>query len=211
MEAAWALASGAQPAATCKRTWDSAGGHRRDFMVGCPLAAAAVTSCGAQPDRWVAPHLAARTHVDCLRWTCRVTQLVQRTPLRPASWLPAVDKGRGSKSVEVRRVWEICDHRLQFMSRHDALQLDEPLRAGDVSRAWLVWSGAAETALADTYQFVGSRGLALGRGVALFRVVRLGGIRFGRLAVVLLMLMMLLMSLCIEILLLLPCLVCGVG
>ena len=41
------------------------------------------------------------------------------------------------------------------MSRQDALQLDVSLDAGDVSRAWLVWSGAAETALADAYQFCG--------------------------------------------------------
>ena len=65
------------------------------------------------------------------------------------------------------------------MSRQDALQLDESLDAGDVSRAWLVWSGAAETALADSYQFSGGplpdRGLVLGRESASFRVVRLGG------------------------------------
>ena len=34
-----------------------AGGHRRDFILGCPLAAAAL-SCEVQPDKWVAPHLA---------------------------------------------------------------------------------------------------------------------------------------------------------
>ena len=45
---------------------------------------------------------------------------------------------RGSKSVEVQRVWEVYDERLQFMSRQDALQLDESLEAGDVVRAWLV-------------------------------------------------------------------------
>ena len=65
------------------------------------------------------------------------------------------------------------------MSRHDAIQLDESLDAGDVSRAWLVWSGAAETALADACQICGgpisTRGLVLARGSALFRVVRLGG------------------------------------
>ena len=61
----------------------------------------------------------------------------------------------GSKSVEVQRVWEVYDERLQFMSRQDALQLDESRDAGDVSRAWLVWSRAAETALADAYQFCG--------------------------------------------------------
>ena len=92
------------------------------------------------------------------------TQPVQRTPLWPASWLLAIDKSRGSKSVEVRRVWEVYDERLQFMSRQDALLLNESLDAGDVSRAWLVWSVAA---LADAYQFSGGplpgRGLDLGR------------------------------------------------
>ena len=170
-EEAWALAAGLQPTPTCKKGWDSAGGHRRDFMVGCPHAVAAVLSCKVHPDRWTAPHLAVRTFFDCCRWTCRVTQPVQRTHLRPASWLPAVDKVRGSKSVEVRRVWEVDDERLQSMSR-------QSLDAGDVSRAWLVWSGAAETALVDSYRFSGGplpgRGLALGRGSVSFRVVRLG-------------------------------------
>ena len=59
------------------------------------------------------------------------------------------------------------------------MRLDESLDADDVSRAWLVWSGAAETALADAYRFCGGlfpcRGLVLGRGGALFRVVKLGG------------------------------------
>ena len=43
---------------TCLREWGSGGGTRRDFMVGCPLAAAAVLSYAVQPDRWIAPHLA---------------------------------------------------------------------------------------------------------------------------------------------------------
>ena len=179
LEEAWALAAGFGPAVTCKKAWDSAGGHRGDFIVGCPLAVAAVLSCKVQNDRWVAPHLAVRTLFDCCRWTCSVTRVVQRTPLWPASLLPAIDKSRGSKSVEVRRVWEIYDDRLQFMSRRDALLLDDSLAAGDVSRAWAVWSGAVETALADAYRFSGgplpSRGLVLGRRNASFRVVRLGG------------------------------------
>ena len=45
MEESWALAAGSKPAVTCKRSWGSVGGHRRDFMVGCPLAVAAVSSC----------------------------------------------------------------------------------------------------------------------------------------------------------------------
>ena len=33
-EEAWALATGLQPAPTCKRDWSATGGHRRDFIVG---------------------------------------------------------------------------------------------------------------------------------------------------------------------------------
>ena len=51
LESAWAFASGVLPAATCKRAWGDVGGHRRDFMVGCPLVAAAVHSCSVQ--RWI--------------------------------------------------------------------------------------------------------------------------------------------------------------
>ena len=164
-----ALATGRQPYSTCLREWVSGGGNRRDFMVGCPLAAAAALSCKVQPDRWDAPHLAVRTLFDCCRWTCRVTEpRAAHSPL--ACFLVAcfVDKGRGSKSVEVQRVWEVYDERLQNMSRLDAMRLDEFLYEGDVSRAWLVWSRAAETALVDAYQFSGGpilgRGLVLGRG-----------------------------------------------
>ena len=116
-EEAWALAAGLQPAPTCERGWSASGGHRRNFMVGCPLAAAAaVLSCRVQPGRWTADHLAVRTLFECCRWTSRVTQPL----LWPAFWLSAVE---------------------------DAMRLDESLEAGDVSRAWPVWSGAAEAVL----------------------------------------------------------------
>ena len=134
LEVSWASATGRQSSSTCMREWGSGGGTRRDFMVGCPLAAAAVLSCTVQADRWIAPHLAVGTLFDYGRWSHRVTQPVQRTPLWPASWLPAVDKSRGSKSAEVQRVWEIYDDRLQFMCRQDALLLSESLDAGDVSQ-----------------------------------------------------------------------------
>ena len=102
----------------------------------------------------------------------------------PASWLPAIDKSRSSKSVEVRRVWEVYDERLQFMSCRDALLLDASLAADDVSQAWVVWSGAVESALVDAYRFSGgllpSRSLVLGRGCASFRVVKLGGHKTSR-------------------------------
>ena len=164
---------------TCKRSWTAAGGHRRDFVLGCPLAADALLSCKVQLDRWIASHLAVRALFDYGRWESWVTQPVHCTPLWPASWLPVVDKTRGSKSAEVQRVWETYDERLQFMSRRDASLLDESLDRDDVSLAWAVWSRAAESALTDAFQFSGgpllSRGLVLGRGAALFRWVQLGG------------------------------------
>ena len=157
-----------RPGVTCKRSWDSAGGSRRDFMVGCPrvaTAAAAVSGCMVREDRWILPHLAVRAHLQCSRWA--------------ASWLPVLDKSRGSKSAEVQRICVVYNDRLQFMTRDDALGLNEALEGGDVSCAWLVWSSAAETALADAYQFAGgpvpSVGLVLGRGSFVARSVRLGG------------------------------------
>ena len=172
-EEAWAVAAGLQPAPTCKRSWTAVGGRRRDFILGCPLVAAAVFSCRVQPDRWIAPHLALRVLFDYGRWESWVTQPVRCTPLWPASWLPVVDKSRGSKSVEVQRVWEIYDDRLQYMSD-----------CGDVSLAWSVWSRAAESALVDAFRFSGGpvpfAGLILGRGSALLRSVQLGGPRVRR-------------------------------
>ena len=141
------------------------------------------SSCRVEPDRWIVPHPAVRADFDCGRWTCGATQPTQRTPLWRASWLLAVDKSRGSKSGEVQRVWEIHDDRLQLMAGSEVMLLDESLRADDVSRAWLVWSGAAEGALADAYGFAGgpvlSRGLVWERGSARFRIVRLGGPKVG--------------------------------
>ena len=70
------------------------------------------------------------------------------------------------------------------LSLQDVLQLDESLDAGDVSQAWSVWSRAAESALADAFRFSGgplpSRGLILGRGAAVLRLVQLGGPRVRR-------------------------------
>ena len=125
LEGSWALATGRQPSSTCMREWGSVGGTRRDFMIGCPLTAAAVLACTVQADRWIAPHLAVRALFDYGRWSCSVTQPVRFSPFWLAFWLPAVDKSRGSKSVEVQRVWEVYDERLQFMSWQDAQRLSE--------------------------------------------------------------------------------------
>ena len=43
----------------------------------------------------------------------QLLRLFSVPPFWPASWLPAVDKSRSSKSVEVQRVWEVYDERLR--------------------------------------------------------------------------------------------------
>ena len=90
-----------------------------------------------------------------------------------------VDRSRSSRSAEVRRVWELHDERLGVIPVHDALCLDDALHSGDVSRAWLTWSSAAETALVAAFCLAGGlvpdREFHLGRGVARFNRVRLGG------------------------------------
>ena len=179
LEASWALASGRSPGVTCKQDFQSSIGSRLDFMVGCPRVAAAVSGCEVLVDRWVVPHFSVRACFDYSRLLTRVSLPVQRSPLWSASWLPVLDKSRGSKAAEVQGGWEICYDRLQFMSRDDALGLDDSLTRGDVSSAWLIWSSAVEAALADAYRFAGGpvpeNGLVMGRGVFRTRFVRLGG------------------------------------
>ena len=169
------MTSGLQPVPTCKRDWSAAGGHRRDFMVGCPLAAAAVLSCKVQPLLILLSGLfltAVGGHPALLSLSCVL-------PFGLHLGCLLLTKVGVPSRLRFKEFGGVQDERLRFISRQDALRLDVSLEAGDVSRAWLVWSGAAEAALADAYRFSGgplpSRGLVLGRWSALFRVVRLGG------------------------------------
>ena len=184
LEASWAAAVGRVPAVTCKRTWDSDSGNRRDFQIGCPLCAAAVLSCDVLCDRWVQPHLAVRTWFVADRWTTLVTQVRKFTPLWPASWVSSVDRSRSSKSAEVRRIWDVYDERLGWVHAEDALSVDRAIALGDVSSAWLAWSESVERALLSAFCLAGGpvpeKGFCLGRGFARFHKVRLGGPRVFR-------------------------------
>ena len=51
-------------------------------------------------------------------------------------------------SANMRRVWEIFDHRMQFMGGVYPDAVGIALTLGDVSAAWLRWSKSAETPLA---------------------------------------------------------------
>ena len=53
LQSSWALS-------TCCRSFGSCGGSSRYFVLGCPLAAAALEWCTVLQDRWVLPHYAVR-------------------------------------------------------------------------------------------------------------------------------------------------------
>ena len=105
-------------------------------------------------------------------------------PLLAASWTSAVDKSRNSKSAEVRDIWDIDDHILQFIPGDDAGGIDGALIDRDADLAWETWSAAAECALAIAFREAGGPVpfgvLKGGRGRARFQSVRLGGRRMCR-------------------------------
>ena len=179
LQGAWSTASGVEAGITCKKDLASTGGTRRDFILGCPLATTAVEGCWVDDSRWIQPHFAVVASFRGDRWSAKVTQPCRVTPLWPASWVSAVDKSRYSRSAEVRDIWDIYDHILQFIPGDDAGGIDEALIDGDVDLAWETWSTADEYALATAFRVAGGPiplgGLKGGRGRARFWTVSLGG------------------------------------
>ena len=179
LEEAWALAAGLRPAVTCKKALDSVGGHRRDFMVGCPFAVAAILSCRVLNDRWMAPHLAVRTFFHCGRWTCSVTQVVQRTPFGLLLGCLLLIKAEvlsllrfGGFGTFMMSVFSLCFVVMPYCWMTPSLM---------VMFLGLGLFGLVLLSL-HLLMLIGSvvvlflvRGLVLGRGRASFRVVKLGG------------------------------------
>ena len=98
LQGAWARAAGVEPDVTCKRDWACPGGTRRDFILGCPLAAASLGGCWVDCCRWIQPHLSVFASFVASRLSAKVIQPVRVSPLWPAFWVSAVDKSRNSKS-----------------------------------------------------------------------------------------------------------------
>ena len=156
LQSSWAAASGVAPLPTCCRSFGSCGGSRRDFILGCPLAASALKWCSVLRDRWVLLHYVVRASFSTSRWSARACLPTRFLVLRPAAWVACSDKSRSSKSVEVRRIWEVYDESLLLVHPAFWEGIRSSLLAGDVSSAWSVWSLSAEVSLVRA--FVGSGG-----------------------------------------------------
>ena len=76
---------------TCKFKLDECAGSRRDFVVACPNARAASTSCRVA-DRWFLPHFSV------LEVSCPVTT----QPNWPGCWVDTRDRSAYSSPVVVR-------------------------------------------------------------------------------------------------------------
>ena len=113
------------------------------------------------------------------RWSARVCLHVRPSVLWPAARVSCVVKSRSSKSVEVRRIWEVYDESLSFIPPAFWQGIRSSLLAGDVSSAWRIWSFFAEVSLVRAFVVSGGpvsgSGFRLGRGAASFRSVSIGG------------------------------------
>ena len=70
--------------------------------------------------------------------------------LWPAAWVPCADKSRSSKSVEVRRIWEVYDESLSLVHPAFWEGIRSSLLARD-SSAWSIWSFSAEVSLVRAF------------------------------------------------------------
>ena len=103
---------------------------------------------------------------------------VRFSVLWPAACVACSDRSRSSRSVEVRRIWEVYDESLSLV--HPAFWdgVRSSLLAGDVSSAWSIWSFSAEVSLVRA--FVGAGGPVPEAGLRLGHVP-IGGPVVGKL------------------------------
>ena len=90
-------------------------------------------------ERCIFPHYAVRASFSVGRWSAKVCLPARSSVLWPAAWVSCLDKSKGSKSVEVRRIWEVYDESLSFIPPF-LRGIRSSLLAGDVSYAWRIWS-----------------------------------------------------------------------
>ena len=88
--------------------------------------------CSVLQERWILLHYAIRASFSVGRWSATVCLPVRFSVLWPAAWVSCVDKSRGSKSVEIRRIWEVCDESLSFVRPTFWRGIRSSLLAGDV-------------------------------------------------------------------------------
>ena len=125
-------------------------------------------------------HYAVRASFSMGRWSARACLPTRFSVLWPAAWVACSDRSRSSKSVEVRRIWEVYEESLLFVHLAFWEGVRSSLLAGDVSSAWSIWSFSAEVSLVRAFVGAGGpvpeSGFRLGRGAAAL-ILGLGMVR----------------------------------
>ena len=180
LQEAWVCASGVALGVTCKHSFASTGGTRRDFFIGCPLVTAALGWCTVSEDRWVLSHHSVQASFCVETWTARACLPVRvvSPPLWLASWTSFLDLSRSSRSTEVGRIWEVSDKFLRAVPQVFLDGIGAAPGAGDVSTAWRVWSLLPKFPCFLPFSWLvvpPLKGCSGGRGVARFRSAVFGG------------------------------------
>ena len=169
LEEAWALAAGLQPAPTCKRDWGATGGHRRDLWLVALLLLLLFFFVGFSLIGGLLLTLRSVLFLTVVGGSLGLRSLFSAPPFGVPLGCLLLTRVVVPSLLRFKGIGRFMMSVSNLCLARNALQLDESLDAGDVSRAWLVWSGAAEVALVDACHFSGGplpgKGLVLGRGV----------------------------------------------
>ena len=148
------------------------------LVFACPWAAAAVSGCFVDGQRWIELHVTVRASFGAERWSAVASQLVQNTPVwLPCCWLQLI-------GVAPRLLRRLGERGRSMVGGFSSLRLgmllavDCALDAGDVSSVWIVWPWAAESAWVDAYVWadvtVSVAGINVGRRCVVADVLLLG-------------------------------------
>ena len=78
---------------------------------------------------------AVRASFSMGRWSARVCLSTWFSVLWPAAWVACSNRSRSSRSVDVRRIWEVYDESLSLVHPAFWEGIRSSLLAGDVSSA----------------------------------------------------------------------------
>ena len=138
LERAVAIGRGVPPSFTCQFQLDEDKGFRRDFVLACPIALVAATSCSVLPNRWFTPHFAVYAEFSLSSWDATVERARIHSPFWPACWLTCPDRSRSSRSHEVQNIWDVYIREVGFVLCEVREQLFRLCNSPDVDSSWLL-------------------------------------------------------------------------
>ena len=116
LERAFAFGRGVPPSSTCQFQLDEDKGSRRDFLLACPVALAAASTCNVLPGPLVYSSFCCLCIVFSLSaWDATVDRTGTHSSLWPACWLQCPDRSRSSASQEVRDIWDVYIREVGFV------------------------------------------------------------------------------------------------